>query len=175
MEFFTTEELIQDYGWTEESLERLRTTKQYRDIADIVVPLALSLPQKPIQLCGPISTGGLGDKAKNLEVFAHSIRVLRYEEKAPVFNQMPFEECISRIWKKRSIQLNGVYDMAILEDLYVPLFQSGAIREIRLLPGWEESTGTRREVEVCKQLGLPIQELLHTWHGFIKNHPCIKK
>ena len=53
-------------------------------------------------------------------------------------------------------------ELAVLEDLPMEAFQQNGLEHLRrsdcvlLVPGWEESRGTKRELELAHELGLPV-------------------
>ncbi len=107
-------------------------------------------------VCGPISTGGLGPIPANLERFHLAITTLT-EAGYPIFTQMPYEEALHRI-RDQSVG-PGVYDNQLLEEFYLPLFESGKVEKMFFIPGWESSFGARWERGHAQRLGIEIFDL----------------
>ncbi len=68
-----------------------------------------------------------------------------------VFDQLPYVDYNMK---------DAPFDYAVkFEVFYKGLIQSGKITACYLLPGWEQSQGTKTEVEYSKAVGIPIYEL----------------
>ena len=70
-----------------------------------------------------------------------------------VFDQRPFETPMRRLVEARRVS-DYAYDL--LDEFYLPLFESGHIKELHFLPGWESSVGARWEYEQGLRLGILI-------------------
>ncbi len=141
--------------YTHRILRQIRTAGDYIDlrITGIVIlrEMAHKEPLRPIaMLCGPISTGGKGSRKENLEVFSRAIDRISADGLF-VFNQMPFENDMERIYKSDQ-KLQGT---RLLEEFYLPMFKSGLIKLLCFLPGWENSVGATWEHEQAKALNIP--------------------
>jgi hypothetical protein len=53
----------------------------------------------------------------------------------------------------------GSYPMPILEEFYLPLYQSGRIKKFFFVSGWESSFGATWEHDRAKELGIEIHYL----------------
>jgi hypothetical protein len=108
-------------------------------------------PFQPVaMICGPISTGGKGSKKENLEVFSRAIERISADGLC-VFSQIPFEDDMLRIYKSDpKFQGNR-----LLEEFYLPIFQSGLLKLFCFLPGWEHSVGATWEHEQAEALNIP--------------------
>lgn len=138
--------------WTEEDSILLEKADSYSDLFRVAEKVLRRMPPPVFQVCGPVSTGGLGSIEKNLEEIEKMIKKLQGEKKS-VFNQIPLEAHIQRIKAKRDFK---GYDESILSDLYLPLFESGLIHSLCFLPDWKSSTGAKWEHEQAERLGLGI-------------------
>lgn len=107
-------------------------------------------------VCGPISTGGLGTIEANLGRFALAIDGLQARG-YHVFSQMPYETALHRI--RDAAVGHGTYDMNLLEEFYLPLFESGYVRRKFFIPGWQTSKGTTWERNHAIRLGIEIIDL----------------
>ncbi len=100
--------------------------------------------------------GGKGSIEANLEEFNNQIKKLQ-DKGLNVFDQMPFEEPMHRLLieflKTRS---KNEYMDSILTEFYLPLFESGYIKELYFLPDWQSSNGAKWEHEQAKKLGIKI-------------------
>jgi hypothetical protein len=146
----------------------LRECKNADSFAELV-PIAIDELKKFADgaevVCGPITTGGRGSIEANLAVFNGSIRALQQEGR-PVFNQVPYEERFF-FFKKRWLAADptraGQYYMPILEEFYLPIFQTGLIKRGWFIPGWESSFGTRWERKTLPEHGAEIHDLTTDW------------
>jgi hypothetical protein len=123
---------------------------------EVLLPIALdvirSLPDKATMICGPMTTGGLGNMRANMRRFA--IVTDLYAAREPnLFTQLPFEGAMDRI--KASTYYRGVDHL--LESFYGELFASGCIRRLCFLPDWESSYGARWEYERARELDLDVR------------------
>lgn len=116
--------------------------------------LEISTLKRPvIQFCGPISTGGFGDVADNLE-YLRSVIVASTAKGMSVFNQVSYERRLDQI-----LQDHHEYDYPLLDFFYNPILTSEKISGLIFLPLWETSVGSRWEHDLGQSLGLPIHHL----------------
>lgn len=148
--------------WTNtevEALKRASTFEQTADIAIVILASMRALDQPVVQICGPMSTGGLGNLNRNLAYFQRAIDVAS-EKGLTVFNQIPFQQAIDRI---DQVSKNGQYCMDILEVFYRRVFESGHISKTLFLPDWQSSIGATWERNLVAELGIPIEEYPTEW------------
>ncbi len=143
--------------WTKSDLELLKLAKSIPDLRKIAFDVIYRMPLPVLQVCGPISTGGLGSIRENLMVFRRYIRAMQ-KDGWHVFDQMPFEPAIQRI---RSGCTDRTIERSILYDFYLPLFKSGAISELVFMPSWKESIGACWEFAQGTILKMKITLLSH--------------
>lgn len=109
------------------------------------------MPQPVGEVCGPITSGGLGSREKNLKAFLAAIAKLQAAGN-PIFDQLPFEEKLyeftQAVWYQGGLQL--------LNEFYLPLFQSRLIEVFYFMPLWRTSMGATWEHEKAKKLGIRI-------------------
>lgn len=139
--------------WTEEDWGGLDTANSYTDLYVIAERVISKMPKPFIQVCGPISTGGLGSIPANLDMFNKTIKELQ-SKGLDIFDQMPFEKSMERLSKE--LREKGIYDHSILTDFYYPLFSSGHICAFYFMPDWESSKGARWEHDLANELGIEI-------------------
>ena len=137
--------------FTEKDLHGLTLAGNFRDLSKIALEIIKRMPQPVVQVCGPMTTGGKGTLEENLAVFGETIKTLT-ERGEYVFNQMPFESPMQRMktedWYKGGSQ--------ILDGFYLPIFESGFIKTLYFIEGWEESVGASWEHEQALRLGIGI-------------------
>ncbi len=107
-----------------------------------------------VLVSGPISTGGTGDRKKNIELF-HQHVIDTTNKNHLVFNQTPFEDIFREIGARFPEKFSGT-ENPILEEVYVPVLKSGHIKTLKMMPGWESSNGATREHRISKEQGIRI-------------------
>lgn len=142
--------------YTEERMLAIKESQSYKDLLlaawDILEDMNDDFAPQPIaMICGPISTGGKGSRMENLIVFSRAIQRVSAGGLI-VFDQMPFEDAIGRIYKSDPRQ----QELCLLEEFYLPIFETGFISLLCFLPSWESSFGARWEHEQAKRLSIPI-------------------
>ncbi len=146
--------------WTESDRQRLAIATNFQELADIAVTSILprmALVGRPIvEVCGPITTGGLGCKWKNLRRFRQAILFLT-EKGNLVFDPVLFEERIGHLANDH--HRRGVYCEEILTVFYAQVFESGYISQAKFLPGWQSSHGATFERVKLTSLSIPIEDL----------------
>jgi hypothetical protein len=136
----------------------LDKAQKYNDLFDIAINFLPRMPQPLVQFCGPISTGGRGSIESNLAELDKAI--LFFAAKGIyIFDQIPFEEPMQRI--KSSYES---YNHDLLDQFYLPIFESGYIKKFVFLPDWESSVGAKWENEWAKTNGLKIEYLPDDWY-----------
>ena len=138
--------------WTKEDFNRMDSAVTYRDLYAIAVVVLERMPRPRVQMCGPISTGGAGSVEKNLKRFEIAIEKL-LEKEIVVFDQLHFEMSIRKI---RQLNNKEGYDMNLLEDFYLPIFENKLIDVLYFLPDWKSSTGAKWEHEQAQRLGFKV-------------------
>lgn len=150
--------------WTEKEHRLLETVSTFEETAEVALTILarMSHPNREIaQICGPMSTGGLGNLRANMIRFQLAVdRAL--DNGLVVFDQIPFQQAIIRLCKlKKNNQTE--YDWEILEIFYRQIFESGHVHRTLFLPGWQESIGARWERELVTKLGLIVEEYPTHW------------
>lgn len=133
----------------------LDKASSHKDLFKIAEKILKCMPSPIGQVCGPISTGGAGSIEENLKRFEVAIARLQ-NTGLNIFDQMPFEKPMHRIISQK---IDGKYDKSILDDFYLPIFESGMVKKLYFLPDWESSTGAKWEHEQAKRLGIEIEYL----------------
>lgn len=140
--------------WEQEDHIALEKASSYIELFRLAEKILKRMPAPIGEVCGPISTGGAGSVDKNMEKFKAAIKELQ-EKGLNIFDQMPFEIPIHKILKTKN--LGDKYDNSILEDFYLPIFESGMVKRLYFLPDWESSVGARWEHDQAKRLGLEVE------------------
>lgn len=150
--------------FTENHMHRIDKAETFEELADIAIEVLQKMSEienKPIvEICGPISTGGLGNRKNNLERFDNAIKIA-CDKGMCVFTQLPFEKTIEKIVYKYPV--TDGYHLDILEIFYRKIFSSGFINKALFLPDWESSKGARWERDLVTELGLEILEFPIEW------------
>jgi hypothetical protein len=137
--------------------EALEKAREYSELKDIALDIMSSMPKPIGQVCGPISTGGLGSIDKNMMMFEKTIIKLVSQGNV-IFNQLPFEKSM---WNIRSNSKKSIEEsnQSLLEEFYLPLFKSGHVKRLYFIYGWESSHGSKWERKRAAELGLEIIDL----------------
>lgn len=138
--------------WEEKDLLELEQAESVGAMLAIAFRVLKRMPQPIGQVCGPISTGGRGSLLENLIAFNETIVELQAQG-AIIFDQMPFEEPIQRV--KAGLPLDR-YPTILLDEFYLPIFETGMVKKVYFMPDWESSYGARWEHEQAQRLGIEI-------------------
>ena len=115
-----------------------------------------------VEVCGPISTGGVGSREGNLEIFSDVVDRLKNDGHI-IFDAVIFEKKIDRL-TPLFMEEDEDYCWALLNEFYLPIFESGAIEKFFFIHGWESSTWTTWEMEQAKRLDIPFVLLSERFH-----------
>lgn len=115
---------------------------------------------KVIEMCGPMTTGGLGSFEANMKRYNHAI-AMAVKSGYIVFDLPFFQPAIIRILNFQEGQTD--YNWEILHIFLRKIFESGYIVKGFFLPGWETSVGAKWEREEFKRLQIPIEECPQKW------------
>ena len=137
--------------WTKKDVQDVKKAKCFGDLSKVAMRVLGRMPQPVGEICGPITSGGLGSREKNLAAFLKAIDELRAQGKT-IFDQIPFEEKLYEFtqanWYRGGLQL--------LEEFYLPLFKSGLIEVFYFMPLWHTSMGATWEHKMGLELGIKI-------------------
>jgi hypothetical protein len=138
--------------YTEEDFSDIENSNNFSELCSVALRILSRMPQPIAQVCGPIGTGGRGNIEENLKEFERVIDDLSARGEI-VFTQIPFEDPMQRM--KMLPEYEG--GMQILEEFYLPLFESGFIKKLYFIPLWNTSMGASWEHEQAKRLGIEIR------------------
>ena len=141
--------------WTEQDHRLAASCKNVGDLAHLGIALLRELSSKGAiaQLCGPMSTGGLGSRSANLSVFSQCIHISR-EQGLLVFNQLPFQGALHQLTADFSPEEKAT---TILECFWRPVFEAQIVSAAYFLPTWDTSRGAiweRKLVQVLPRIQL---------------------
>ncbi len=139
--------------WKQHHFDQLKNAATYRELFLIAYDVLLGIPPPVGQVCGPISTGGVGSIKENLARFEKAIDDLQ-KKNIEIFNQVPFEVPMQRI--KSAREGVGEYDTALLNDFYLPIFESKLVHTLFFMPDWRSSVGAQWEHEQARRIGIEI-------------------
>jgi hypothetical protein len=147
--------------WGKKDLSLLRKAKNLRDLVKIAEHVLIKMPNPRAQLCGPISTGGMGSVEVNIKNLQKSIKILELKG-INIFDHLKFEPILDKLsvnWEQ-----SGFYpDVPILEDFYGKIFEMGLLDVIYFLPNWSTSFGARWEYDYANKLGIKTFILPNNW------------
>lgn len=145
---------------TKKDRKDITQAKTFKELAKVALRILHSVPYPLVQVCGSITTGG-GTRKQNMRRFALAIDRLS-KSGVCVFSQLPFEEELYRLAQGDA---GKAYCFSILEEFYLPIFESGKIQRAYFLSGWQKSIGATWEHEVLSGLGIEIWTLPEgVWH-----------
>lgn len=156
--------------WTPDLLAQVRAAESFETLADIASNVLQRMSPPVSQLCGPISTGGLGDIRQNGALFARGVETLRRHGYNP-FDQTPLQasfEHLARAWRHLRPENGRSYCTPILEVVYRRVFESGRIKLAFFLPDWHTSFGATWERQTCAELGIQVGEFPRDWYENIR-------
>ena len=112
--------------------------------------------EKIFELCGPITTGGVGSIQGNNDKMVRVVEKIRTMGHK-VFAHTDYTKEILAI--KSELQKHNrfyYYDWDLLYDCFDPLFASGLLDGLIFLEDFESSTGARWEYDMALKYGIPI-------------------
>lgn len=115
---------------------------------------------------GPISTGGFLDREKNLKVLDAAIDFVIDMGQVAVFDQLVFEPHFHRVVET----LGRNHWSALVPTFYNPLFASGLIQRLYLLPNWQTSQGAIWERNRAIHYSIPTEVLSSECHPVFMEH-----
>jgi hypothetical protein len=151
-----------DEHWTDREAEALKKASSFEDLADVGVVILgrMGLQSKPvIQICGPMTTDGLGDLEKNMSRFRRAVKQARQND-VFVFDQAVFQDAMIRLVGENP---QPGYPMGILDVFYRRVFASGHIKGFLFFHDWHTSFGTRWEMEVAQEYGIDVRHYPAHW------------
>ncbi|MBI5732745.1 DUF4406 domain-containing protein [Candidatus Jorgensenbacteria bacterium] len=135
--------------FTFDDLNNMKAAKTFSGLSIVAMRIIKRMPQPVAMVSGPLSTGGLGSFKENLIVFEEAVQKLSGQG-LYVFNQLPFEEHMWRIAQAPAYR--GADEL--LEEFYLPIFESGLVKSIYFIKGWETSYGASWEHRHAERLNI---------------------
>ncbi len=150
---------------TEAEHKTLQTAQDLRTLVEVAITILKRMHatgQKIVQVCGPMTTGGLDNYEKNMVVFRNIISKAQTNSGYLVFNQDLFTEAIIRMTEARA---DKEYWMGLIDDFYGEIFRSGYFYGTLWIKGWEGSKGAVREREIAKECGMVMEDCPSQWYN----------
>ncbi len=151
-------------NWKANSFQLIEEAKSFTDLKDIALKVIKDMPPDAGQVCGPISTGGKGSIEENLKIVHNVIEKLDKQGKN-IFNQMPFEDVMQVIKPQTNLSTKEA-NQKLLDDFYLPIFQSRLIKTLYFIHDWKSSHGAQWEHDKAKELGI---EIIYLPEDFLEN------
>lgn len=162
--------------WTMREYNMLRAAQSFADLVEValvVLPRMHYERKTIIEIIGPISTGGLGNKPDNLRRFGHAIDLAK-EKGLLVFDIVPFEAKIHDFSEEYLRENpNEDYCWAILEEFYGPVFESRWIEAALSLPDFKSSRGASWEDRKLQSLAIPVDPYPPDWIEEVNQRMCL--
>ena len=137
--------------WTPGDAQDVELAMTFEELQEIAMRIIVRMPQPLGQICGPLSSGGHGSMALNLEAMRFQIIVLRAKRKN-IFSQLPFEKQMGII-KDLPYYKGGAH---LLDAFYLPIFRSGLVKTLYFMDNWRSSYGAKWEHDRAEELGIEI-------------------
>ncbi len=141
--------------YTDIDIGSMDKSSTFEELSRIAIEIIKRMPQPLGMVSGPISHGGAGSVELNLRIFKETIQPL-LDNGIFIFDQVPFEKHMRRICQNPEYYKG---DSQLLNAFYLPVFESGLIRTMYFIPGWESSSGAKWEREQVIRLGMNIKDL----------------
>lgn len=135
--------------WLPYHHSRVLVAQSFGDLAGVALDILKDMPRPVAQVCGSLTSGGKSVE-ENTKIFELAIQSLCFGQY--VFNQLPFEPKMQKMVGNR--QGKG-YPWDLMDEFYLPIFQSGRIEKLFFLRGWEKSTGADWEHRKAILLKIP--------------------
>ena len=153
-----------DCYWTPaelQALDKAETLDEMVEIALIILERMKSTGKKIVQVCGPMTRGGLGSYEANMELFRKVVVRAHEESGYVVFNQDMFTKVILRLDAARQ---SPEYWHDLIDNFYGAIFRSGHFHGTLWIRQWETSTGSVREREIATECGLLMEDCPEYWY-----------
>ena len=141
------------HHWTKEHIAALSEAQSFGDLAKVAITVLDSMPQPIGMVSGPISTGGAGSIAANLEKLNRAIDKLHAEGKN-IFSTFPAQDHIFRAAGAREDTWTPELNQQLLDEFFLPLISHGAVKTFYFLPDWQSSHGATWEHEQAPKWGV---------------------
>ena len=157
MEEYWTRKDKADRGWRLEKYWKrkdkadLLKARTFTRLCKIALRVIRRMPKPVGEVCGPITSGGYGNKKQNVRAFKATIKKLIVQGNN-IFNQMPFEDSMERILRTPVFRGGD----QLLVEFYLPIFESRLITTFYFMANWKTSVGARWEHRQAKRLKIPI-------------------
>jgi hypothetical protein len=134
--------------------------KTLEKLVRLAVGVMMRMPQPVAWVGGPISSGPLTYAENRARMRA--VVVSLKKEGVTVFNHLPFEKRAEQLLAeefKKSVnggRLPVQAQRELRDDFYVPIFTSGRVRILYLLPDWPFSLNALWQNKFAEEAGIPV-------------------
>lgn len=161
-------------GWIDEEIQKVNVAQDLHCLCEIGIEhitrrCAGLSGVNVVQICGPMTTGGIlkpdgtADFDANMRRFKRAVELVYARSESDgfvLFNQIPLQPGIIRVLDYFN---QPEYPLSVLDDIYVPIFQRKLVTKVYMLPGWDRSIGSRIEFEAATQNGISVEEIPLDW------------
>lgn len=128
--------------------------QSFSDLANVALKVVARLPAPVGIVCGVITAETEDAIRNNRKRIRKTIFSLQKRGNS-VLNHMPFE----MRGRQLSMRAQEFTPMMFLEGFYLPILKSRYVKDLYLLPGWEDSAGAKWKHDRSRELGLRIHYL----------------
>jgi len=130
--------------------------KGLEELVTIALDVFRRMPKPVTWVAGPISSGGRTPEENRRRLKAVIIRLKMNGE--TVFNYLPFEKQAEKILRKQfgDGRLPEAAQRKLLHEFYEPIFRSGYIKKLRLLPRWDRSCNAMWKYAFARAIGITV-------------------
>jgi hypothetical protein len=143
--------------YTDEHYKVIDDAETYEELLETALDILDRIPKPISMVCGPISTGGLGNIEANMKNYEKTLHKLSDEGKN-IFNQIPFKKAIQKQFQKSGGTAKEK-NQTLLDRFYLKIYSSGMINSMYFIHGWESSHGATWEREIAERFGIEIVDL----------------
>jgi len=137
---------------TDDEQAALMVARTMGEIVEIALAVLERMPQPVRWVAGPL-TSGRRTAEENRKRLHRTI--FHYKEiGATTFNYLPFQRRAMQIASK--VQEGGIQER-LRDELYAPIFRSGKIAELRIMPGSDASLNVHWMRGFASAKGIPIR------------------
>jgi hypothetical protein len=150
--------------WQSRDYDRIRDAASFRQVGLIALEVMSRMPRDLSEYCGPISTGGLDRREKNIWLFRRCVEELRFRGHNP-FDQVPLQVGFKNLVTKwRCDNPDADYCWPIIDVTYDMIFRRGRPNNAWFAYNWKSSKGTTRERTLVARYGINMIPFPILWY-----------
>jgi nucleoside triphosphatase len=141
--------------WTNHLKEQATQASSFKELGKTALAVLNVMPHPIGQVCGPLSNGGKSSMANikiNTDRFHSTVKAL-IDSGYNIFDQIPFQEYCLKI---AGPTWTAEHNQQLLDDFYIPIFESGLVSTFYFMPNWQSSAGATWEHDTLTKLGANI-------------------